>query len=512
MKLTTLPELLRRRADTAQDALAIGFHNGQSLTFGEWYRGAGLVAHQLSEAGVRKGDRIGLVFPREFSLEFAVSFMGVILSGGIAVPLDFFYPGDISPSVVHSGTCGILTPDPAAVTGVPQGVWVSAPTIFSLSTNAEIVFADPDPTDIAYINYTPVTTGYPKAIAVPHGDLVDSIEFYSGGRDSWLESMNRDRCVLFGYSMSFLSGIDVMLTMTLIGPTREPSLLLTHERSLKAVCDVIAERKLSYWIMGPAAEQLLTDRLYEEYDLSSVRVISVGGTPLEPMVLEELQAIFPEAKIYIWYSQLEALPAGTSAEYTPERATSAGRTVRPGTKVAALDDEGHVVPSGQVGEVCFRQQITPPRSYWNDPERASVVFRDGWVHTQDFGYLDSDGYLYLVAGGREVRSQADIVNPTAEIESVLMGHPEVGEAAVCSFLGRAGEQLGACVVLKGTVSEDSLASFMLDRLPRTKVPRAILFVERLPRDAQGRIERDLLSKLLSEHSDRLASQANEVRA
>jgi acyl carrier protein len=162
-----------------------------------------------------------------------------------------------------------------------------------------------------------------------------------------------------------------------------------------------------------------------------------------------------------------------------------------------------------VGTVWLAYPGAPQRRYFREDALNAEVFRDGWTRTGDTGYLDDEGYLYLVDRTKDIINKGGVKISSIEIEMALYEHPSVGEAAVFPISHAVlGEEVAAAVVCKSEVSADELRGFLRERLADYKIPRKLLFVDALPRNSMGKVlKRDLRSSI-----ETLAPDSAEYRA
>jgi acyl-CoA synthetase (AMP-forming)/AMP-acid ligase II len=218
-----------------------------------------------------------------------------------------------------------------------------------------------------------------------------------------------------------------------------------------------------------------------------MRVLTYGASPMPTALLQRLLDLFPDLDIFQGYGMTENCGVLTCLGPDEHRKggellRSAGRVV-PGSVVSIQDENGNLLPAGEVGEVCAKAG-NYMREYWNRPEETAAAFAGGWYHTGDAGRLDDHGYLYLVdrvkdmivTGGENVYS--------SEVENALASHPAVGQVAVIGIPSEAwGEAVHAIVVLNAgaEASEDDLKAWSRERIAGYKVPKSIEFrTEPLP--------------------------------
>ena len=241
--------------------------------------------------------------------------------------------------------------------------------------------------------------------------------------------------------------------------------------------------------------QILSHPDLERRDLSGVRLIIDGGEKMPLPLIERLLRAFPNA----WFADAYGLTETVSGDtFLDKRATVAkiGSVGKPclHLEVAIWDESDRPMPAGTLGEIVLRGPKVF-KGYWKDPEATATAFRGGWFHTGDIGYLDGEGFLYIVDRKKDmiVSGGENIASP--EVERALYEHPAVLEAAVVGSPDpRWGEVPVAFVVCRpgATASEQELREFCLARLAKFKVPRAVRFIDALPRNPSGKVLKRVL--------------------
>jgi acyl-CoA synthetase (AMP-forming)/AMP-acid ligase II len=259
------------------------------------------------------------------------------------------------------------------------------------------------------------------------------------------------------------------------------------DRWLKVVEE---QRPVAVFLVPAMAHLLIDHRRFDEADLSSVTMCSVGSAPLAPYVVERLQAKMPDALVSNNYGMTEAgsayaiMPQGEAVK----RPGSVGQ-IAPPAIVHIVDEHDEVVPPDTVGEV--RLQLPGhQREYYNDPEATAETWRDGWLVTGDLGKLDADGYLYIVGRSKDVIIRGGNNVHATDVEHALVQHDAVKEVAVVGAPHPVlGEDVVAFVVLhpEAETTSDELRAFGLEHLADYKVPRQFIFVDALPRNPTGKV-------------------------
>src|SRR5437870_3597370 len=234
----------------------------------------------------------------------------------------------------------------------------------------------------------------------------------------------------------------------------------------------------------------------KKYDLTSLKHLGYGGSPMAPELVHRTRQVLPNVKLVQVYGLSEAgfLTGLLDHEHTEDKLTSCGRPCL-GIDVRVVDQSGKEVETGKTGELVARG-ANIMRSYWNKPEETKLAFRNGFFRTGDIGYQDANGYFYIldrlkdmiVTGGENVYS--------GEVEAVIYTHPAVREVAVFGIPDpKWGELVMACVVLKPgkTLSAEELTAYCRHSLANYKVPRSIEFSKvELPKSGSGKILKRVL--------------------
>lgn len=254
------------------------------------------------------------------------------------------------------------------------------------------------------------------------------------------------------------------------------------------------------FVVPAMAIELLNAQVEERYDLSSVRLLGSTAASLPPAVAAGMAKAFPKATIVNYYTSTEAAPAQTTMIVDPKRPASVGRPSS-GAAIRIVAEDGRTAKAGERGEVWLRSPAGT-RSYYRDRRLSDDIFRDGWVRMGDVGYLDEDGYLYLVDRESDVIKSGAHKVSTLQVEAALYEHPSVAEAAVVGIphpvLGRV---TAAAVVTRSPVTAADLRTFLMDRLARHELPSRLLFVPELPKNHLGKVVKSRLRDLLGRPAD-----------
>ncbi|MEV0393973.1 condensation domain-containing protein [Polymorphospora rubra] len=492
---TTVPALLAARAEDEPDRVALVLDGVGTLTFGQWRTRADAGAHELRARGVRRGDRIGLVFGGADWLDFAVAYCAVTTAGAVAVPLSDRTPA-AADLLTRCGATGVLHAGAA-----PDGPWwsVHADDLGRASPGPAGDSACPDdvrPGDLAQIVHTSGTTGQPKGVAATHANLT-------------FGATPRPRRRPLAHSRHFVHafpiGTNAAQTMLVQALTARPAAVVAPRFDTDGFAALIARHRAGTVFVVPSmAIDLLRARAPERYDLTGVLLVASTGAALPPAVARDLAAALPDATVVNNYTSTEAAPAHTTVVYDPDRPTALGRPAT-GAALRITDQDGVPLPPGATGEVWLRAD-TLPRTYFGDPAASAAVFHDGWVRMGDLGRLDADGYLHLVDRDGDTVKTGGFKVSTLHVESVLFDHPDVADAAVVGLPhATLGAMVAAAVVPRRPVTADALRAHLADRLAPHERPLRLLLVDTLPRNDGGKVVRAALRDLFARRPEPLSA-------
>jgi len=340
---------------------------------------------------------------------------------------------------------------------------------------------------LAAIYYTGGTTGTPKGVMLSHDNLVVAA-LGAAATGQFLEPGGR---LLHSAPMFHLADGSGWIARNLVGGTH----VILPGFSPAAVAAAIDRHRITEMFLAPTMIQMLVDSpAAHEHDLSSLKHLLYGASPISQALLERAMRLLPGARPLQAYGMTELSPTTTvltaDDHDDPALLRSAGRAV-PIAEVKVVDADDNEVPRGTVGEVVARGPHVM-LGYWNRPEETAGALRGGWMHTGDGGYMDDNGYLFIVdrlkdmivSGGENVYS--------AEVENALARHPAV---ATCAVIGVPdadwGERVHAVVVLHDgvTATAEELREHCGALIARYKAPRSVEFVDELPLTAAAKVSK-----------------------
>ncbi|MBB2744184.1 UNVERIFIED_ORG: acyl-CoA synthetase (AMP-forming)/AMP-acid ligase II [Microbispora rosea subsp. rosea] len=493
----TVPRLLAERAEIEPDRTAVVVDGRGELAFGEWNSRSDAVARGLLERGLRPGDRVGLRFGGERWIDYAIACCAVQKAGGVAVPLsDRLAGAEVADIVRRCSAVALLHHSRDAP---PIECWTARLGEVEADDRSP-VGVEVSPDQLAQIVYTSGTTGTPKGVGASHANLTHG-------------HVARPRHRAYAHSRLFIHafpiGTNAAQMMLMDALTAHPAALALARFDAEEFCRLVeAYRVGTAFVVPSMAIELLGSAARARHDLSSLVLVGSSAAALPPAVATDLAAAFPRATVVNYYTSTEAVPARTAMILDPERPASLGRATDPGD-LRVRDGRGRVLPAGEAGEIWLRSPA-PPRSYVDDPAGSAEVFRDGWVRMGDVGYLDQDGYLFLVDRESDVIKSGGLKVSTLRIEEALHEHPAVAEAAVVGVPHPVmGSVPAAAVRLRRPVPSGELRDFLAARLARHQLPTRIVVVEDFTRGAAGKILKSGVRELFADRGRRVALSAGQ---
>jgi len=450
---------------------------------------AGMVAADLTgRRGVKPGDRVGLWLKNR--PEFITAVLGILGAGAVLVPINnFLKPDEVNYILADSGIDVLISEadllvHTRALTAARPGL-VCLP-VESLADGA----SDPSAVsplastarlegDLAVIIYTSGTTGRPKGAMLSHGNLLHNVESCR----IVLETVDQDRmAVLLPLFHSYMLTVGVLLPL-LVGGT------IVLVKSLGQTKLIMQELCLRQATILPAIPPLYRALASSPTPITlPFRLCISGSAPLPLQVLNDFEAKYHRPLIE-GYGLSEASPVVAKNPLRGVRKPGSIGLPIAHVQLTAQDEAGRILGPGEVGELCVRGGNVM-MGYWNQPAETAKVFRNGWLLTGDVGYHDADGYFFITDRKKDMLLvNGNNVYPR-EIEEVIYQYPGVKEAAVIGVPdARRGEQPLAFVSPNEgvTINERELIQFIREKMADYKVPRRVVFVPDLPRNATGKI-------------------------
>jgi acyl-CoA synthetase (AMP-forming)/AMP-acid ligase II len=474
--------------------------SGRTLTYGQLAGGVGRMAAGLAARGFSKGDVFAIYSPN--LPEYALAFYGVSAAGGISSTVNPLYTaGELASQLDDAGARFLLTVPPfldkalqaTAASGVEE-VFVlgegegATPFASLLAVGGAAPDVDTDPaSDLAALPYSSGTTGLPKGVMLTHRNLVANL----CQCEPVLAAGPGERLIAV---LPFFHIYGLVVLMGL-GLWRGATLVTMPRFDLEGFLGTLQDHRITRaYVAPPIVLALARHPLVDKYDLSSLDSILSGAAPLDA-ALEQACGQRLDAVIGQGWGLTETSPVVTTTLRAPAgpRPGSVGVLI-PNTEARVVDPAtGAGVSRGEVGELLVRgPQVM--RGYLNAPEAtADMLDPDGWLHTGDLGRIDQDGYVFIVDRVKELIKYKGLQVAPAELEAVLLAHPEIADAAVVRYPDEeAGEVPKAFVVARTPLDAEEVIAFVAERVAPHKKVRKVEFVDEIPKALSGKILRRVL--------------------
>jgi len=503
-------EFLLRTAENHPNTVAFSFQE-RDFTYRELDTATNKLAVGLSELGVKREDKVVLFLPN--SLEFVIGYYGILKVGAIVCPANPLYKErELGHQLNDTGATAIISDSNfypiikeakgktklktiilAGLGGIDEAI--SLGEILKSYTSRSPKFALRPKEDIAVIEYTGGTTGFPKGVMLTHYNLVaNAIQ-----NATWLGWNSED--VIIGALPFYHSwgGCTCVNSPIYCGAR---VVILSRFGAEELLKTIVREKATVLHGAASMFSMLANDPAINKYDLSSLRYVKAGAMPVPPEVKERWEEV-TGVRMILGYGLTEASP---ETHNSPPQRVKIGTIGIPITDTDAriVDEEtGDVeLPQGKVGELIIRgPQVM--KGYLNRPEDNKETLRNGWLYTGDLAFMDEEGYFHIVDRKKETIKYKGYTIAPAEVEAVLYEHPAVEE---CAVVGKpdalAGEIPKAYIVLKNgyTSSEDELISFCEQRVAPYKKIRTVEFIEEIPKTPMGKVLRRVLRDKERKHS------------
>ena len=486
--------------------------DGQTIAFEQLAERVNRLANGLSNMGVGTGDRVATM--QVNTNQCIEAYFAAAQLDAIYVPINFRAKTDELAQMLEIAQPSLLLLGERYLPLVPEGPMSSKGIIIldgeasgnnknyeellAVSPPDQMHFPESDDEDTTVIMFTAGTTGVPKGVMLTHESFSGLLLSTVNPADPDVEESNLLTVPLYHIarlqaSLAAIYGGRTMLIMRQFEPEEWMRLAQNHR----------ADRAM---LVPTMLKHVMEHPKFEEYDLSSLDVITYGAAPMPMEVIRDAIAKFPGARFINAFGQTETastitmLPPedhvleGTKEEVDKKlrRLTSIGKPLED-VEVQIVDEYGNTVAIGETGEIVARSSRMM-RGYWQQEAATEEALRSGWIYTGDLGYQDEDDYIYLSGRAKDfIKRGGEMVSPE-EVEQVLMSHPRVDDAAVIGIPDvEWGEEVRAVVVgREGGVAEEELISYCNERLSSFKRPRSVVFIDELPRNVMGKVlKRDL---------------------
>ncbi|MFS8353843.1 long-chain-fatty-acid--CoA ligase [Bacillus nitratireducens] len=503
---------------------------GKDVTFSDFHDKVKKFANYLQRLGVEKGDRVAIMLPN--CPQSVIGYYGTLLAGGIVVQTNPLYTErELEYQLHDSGAKVILCLDLVfpRVTNVQKATRLEHiivtriadflpfpknllyPFVQKKQTNLVVnvsesetihlwksveresnagveVPCDPE-NDLALLQYTGGTTGFPKGVMLTHKNLVSNTLMGA----HWLYNCKEGEEVILGVLPFFhVYGMTAVMNLSIMQGYK---MVLIPKFDMKMVFEAIKKHKVTLFPGAPTIYiALLNSPLLKEYDISSIQACISGSAPLPVEVQEEFERV-TGGKLVEGYGLTESSPVTHGNFLWEKRVPGSIGVPWPDTEAIIMSLEtGEALPPGEIGEIVVKgPQIM--KGYWNKPEETATVLQDGWLHTGDVGYMDEDGFFYVKDRKKDMIVASGFNVYPREVEEVLYECEKVQEVVTIGVPDPyRGETVKAFVVLKegAECTEEELDQFARKYLAAYKVPKVYEFRSELPKTTVGKILRRVL--------------------
>ncbi|MGQ3100072.1 MAG: class I adenylate-forming enzyme family protein [Sphingopyxis solisilvae] len=487
----------------------------ERLSFKQVYMAARQVAAGLIEGyGVQRGDRVGLAMRNANA--WCVSYIGILLAGGCATLLNGWWQGgELAAAIADSETKLVIADVQRAARleevehgakvitlDIAQPIDQAIAPITGAGGTAATVLPTLTGQDLATILFTSGSTGQSKGAYSRHEAVVQAIFNYVTQTASIVHLLTEDGLMSDIQPATLIctplfhvtAEIPVFLQSFALGR----KLVLMPKWNAEEAMRLIQDEQCNYFVGVPLMSyEILIHPNRKNYDLSTCKSYAGGGAPRPPEHVKRLATEMGEGKPLLGYGLTEtnAVGCGIINENYLAKPLSTGPASKPLVDLAILDDDGNELAQGKVGEVCIRS-VANFEGYWNNEAATKAAFFDnGYFRSGDLGYLDEDGYLFIVDRKKDIIIRGGENISCQEVEAAIYEHADTNECAVFGLPDeRLGEVVGAVIWVKpgSNVTAEDMCSFLSARLAPYKVPYKIWMAD------------DALPKLGSEKIDKVS--------
>ncbi|XP_059624944.1 4-coumarate--CoA ligase 2 [Cornus florida] len=501
-----------------------GSSNAKTYSFAETHLLSRKVAAGLASLGIRKGDVIMLLLQN--CAEFVFAFMGASMIGAVTTTVNPFYTtSEIFKQFSASNAKLVITQSQyvdklrantsaTAEENYPKlgedfkVITVDEPpenclhfSVLSEANEGDVPTVSIKPDDPVALPFSSGTTGLPKGVILTHKSLITSVAQQVDGENPnlYLKSEDVVLCVLPLFHIYSLNS--VLLCSLRAGA----GVLLMRKFEIGALLELIQRHRVSVAaVVPPLVLALAKNPVVASFDLSSIRMVLSGAAPLGKELEEALRRRVPQATFGQGYGMTEAGPVlSMSLAFAKQpfltKSGSCGTVVR-NAELKVIDPETScLLDYNQPGEICIRgPQIM--KGYLNDDEAtARTIDVDGWLHTGDIGYVDDNEEVFIVDRVKELIKFKGFQVPPAELESLLISHPSIADAAVVPQKDDAAGELPVAFVVRSNgfeLTEEAVKEFIAKQVVFYKKLHKVYFVHAIPKSPSGKILRkDLRAKL-----------------
>jgi long-chain acyl-CoA synthetase len=477
--------------------------NDRKITYGELEKDSNRLAHGLIDLGIKPSDMVSIMLPN--SLEFLTAYLGVIKSGATMVPLNISFKAPAVEYILNNSEAKIVITSEKFLPLIKE---------CNLDSLENIILVDGDKSDdyillselkeqkttlpelenidqefTAACLYTSGTTGQPKGAMLTHHNLI----FDTQKTIEHLKVDDSDRyiCVLPMFH-AFAETVCMLMPMFL-----GAEIVIVDRFLPEKVLKTIQEKNVTFFAGVPTMySALLNVKNRDEFDLSDLNICISGGAAMPQQTMEDFEKTF-NVKILEGNGPTETSPVAYVNPVDGERKSGSVGLPIPETKVKIIDEDDNELPTGEIGEIAVQGEHVM-KGYFKMPEATEETLRGGWLHTGDLGKMDQDGYVYIVDRKKDMINVGGMNVYPREIEEQLYKHPKIQAAAVVATKDELrGEIPKAVIVLREgkTATEREIQKYCMQYFANYKVPKLVDFIDELPKNATGKIDKKSLSDI-----------------
>jgi long-chain acyl-CoA synthetase len=455
------------------------------LTWSEFYERVYRRAAFLRTLGIEKGNRVAVWMLN--SHEYLELYFATAIAGIAIVPINTrWHVKDVDFTLADSGAKALVVDKHFAA---KVGELKFAPRILDCCEHrdAAVSFEEPDENDLLGLFYTSGTTGGPKGVMLTHRNL------WSNALHMMVAMRVEQGVWLHAAPMFHAADLTSIYMNAMTGTANVYLAAFDPEAFLRAV---ETDRVTDTLLVPTMVNMVLHHPSFDRYDLSSLRKVMYGASPMPAPLIELAMRRLPNVEFLQGYGMTETSPIITFLDHKDHCGASLASAGKPvlGVEVRVVDSNDRDVPMGECGEVIVRG-ANVMKGYWNRPAISDEVLRGGWMHTGDVGRLDEEGFLYILDRKKDMIKPGSENVYSPEVESMILGHPAVLEAAVIGVPDEKwGEAIRAVVVCKSdhSIEEMELIEWCRERMTHFKCPTSVVVAEALPKGGTGKIQKNVL--------------------
>ena len=477
--------------------------NDRKITYEDLEKESNQLAHGLIDLNIEPSDMVSIMLPN--SLEFLTAYLGVIKSGATMVPLNISFKAPAVEYILNNSEAKIVITSKKFLPLIKK---------CNLESLENIILVDGDKSDdyillselkeqkttlpqlenidqeyTAACLYTSGTTGQPKGAMLTHHNLI----FDTQKTIEHLKVDDSDRyiCVLPMFH-AFAETVCMLMPMFL-----GAEIVIVDRFLPEKVLKTIQEKNVTFFAGVPTMySALLNVKNRDEFDLSDLNICISGGAAMPQQTMEDFEETF-NVKILEGNGPTETSPVAYVNPVDGERKSGSVGLPIPETKVKIVDENDNELPIGEIGEIAVQGEHVM-KGYFKMPEATEKTLRGGWLHTGDLGKMDQDGYVYIVDRKKDMINVGGMNVYPREIEEQLYKHPKVQSAAVVATKDELrGEIPKAVIVLREgeNATEREIQKYCMQYFANYKVPKLVDFIDELPKNATGKIDKKSLSDI-----------------